>query len=352
MKKWICFLCQCAKNNSSSPRTSRRNKLISSRRDETVPLNSSVVTLKTELILNELKVLRQRVSKQWIKIAKMEDVIRTFESMKNQPAKGAFEFVELKHARSKRKKFQREMIEMVKGLHSYIISNPFSEPRFDDESSEISATDMRCSFCRHNSSTDENDIFMCDHTGCGRMMHQNCFAGNIDPDEEKDWFCPFCDTLSEILDFVENAHNEYHHDNISIDSVDDLVSLFASTESICTSESEADSDDSDYSKCMSHDNDGSDSSSENDEYTGSIDDDEIRHLMKDMTNDESEIFETRDQLVRVIKENASKVEDLGELREENIVIGKRKRMPIDYQVLNSALFGTISNKDLDDEEEF
>lgn len=106
---------------------------------------------------------------------------------------------ELSNAKSKIKKYRKKILEKLVSLQTFIKSNVHKEPRADDEASEISTSDMTCSFCQHSTSSDDNDVYLCDYAGCGRMMHRECFKGDrslIDAGEEEDWFCPYCNTVS------------------------------------------------------------------------------------------------------------------------------------------------------------
>ena len=209
-----------------------------------------------------------------------------------------------------------------------------------------------------NVSTDDNDIFMCDHKGCGRMMHMKCFDGKIDPDEKEDWFCLYCDTLCDLLDYIERQYNEYYHDNISIDDVQDVVNLFSKCKVSSSSDDEIGSSDDDYESSESL-NGSNDEYSNNDSDSEAADEGltarEINHLKKDMTLDESRIFESDDVLERRAYREKSQglLEDMGKFTEENIVSGKRKRAVVDYETLNYALFGLKNNdKELDDIEDY
>ena len=195
VKQWFCFDCQVSKYKRKKR---DGDDVISTCRT----LAKRERTLKTKLVLSELKRYESALIREWNNLSKMEDIIRTFKAMAKTRASSnssKFEFDEVKHAKRKAKKYRGRILDKLESMQAFIKSNPRKEPRFDDESSEISASDMICSFCRVSSSSDNNDVFLCDHNGCGRMMHLECFGGileNMNDDEDSNWFCPFCETVS------------------------------------------------------------------------------------------------------------------------------------------------------------
>ena len=120
-----------------------------------------------------------------------------------------------------------------------------SDGKSDDDSS-VNVEEVGCSICGSLESTEENDVLLCDRTGCFRAFHMHCLnpavtragmiANNLakakrrdalaagcesasrahadQDDEESDeddndvddtWFCPQCDCLQECLDNIRDA---------------------------------------------------------------------------------------------------------------------------------------------------
>jgi len=170
----------------------------------------------------------------------------------------------------------------------------------------------------------------------------------------------FCD----ILHHLEISYNEYHEAKASIDTLDDVRSLFESN----NNDDDDDDDDDDESDSDSSDSDFGDgnesrgatsSDSDNDEedveQTLGISAEEIKHLVTDFTDEESKIFQSGDAISRSTDDSSQNKEDLGIMSEENIIIGKRSRTKVDYSALNEELFGgnlALPSHYLDDEEDY
>lgn len=86
-------------------------------------------------------------------------------------------------------------------------SNPNKIGSDVDDDSGISLDELRCCICHDNTASDENDLLMCDGKGCYRAYHMKCISPQVTPEdvaeEEDDWFCPICSTLSELLLLIQ-----------------------------------------------------------------------------------------------------------------------------------------------------
>ena len=71
-----------------------------------------------------------------------------------------------------------------------------------DDDSGISLDNLQCCICHASTSTDENDLVMCDSSGCYRAYHMKCLHPPLTPDHvenDDDWFCPICSSLAETM---------------------------------------------------------------------------------------------------------------------------------------------------------
>jgi len=91
----------------------------------------------------------------------------------------------------------------------------------------VDVEEVGCSICRVLESTDDNDILLCDRTGCFRAYHMRCFDPPITPEEldkartdfkalqeqtsqgseeeECPWYCPQCDCLQECFETLRDV---------------------------------------------------------------------------------------------------------------------------------------------------
>jgi hypothetical protein len=73
----------------------------------------------------------------------------------------------------------------------------------DDNDSGITLDDLQCCVCQVGDATDENDVLLCDGQGCYRAFHMKCIHPEVTPkdieDEDEDWFCPMCSTISNFI---------------------------------------------------------------------------------------------------------------------------------------------------------
>ena len=73
----------------------------------------------------------------------------------------------------------------------------------DDNDSGITLDNLQCCICYTSHATDDNDLVMCDGTGCYRAFHMKCLKPALTvadvENEDSDWFCPLCLSLSQTL---------------------------------------------------------------------------------------------------------------------------------------------------------
>jgi hypothetical protein len=79
-----------------------------------------------------------------------------------------------------------------------------------DDDSGISLDDLKCCVCHQGTSTDENDLILCDGSGCYRAYHMQCCKPEISAqdleDENEDWFCPICSCLADLLLLIQGEY--------------------------------------------------------------------------------------------------------------------------------------------------
>ncbi|KAL7576427.1 hypothetical protein ACA910_018230 [Epithemia clementina (nom. ined.)] len=74
----------------------------------------------------------------------------------------------------------------------------------DDTDSGVTLDNLHCCVCHTDHATDENDLVMCDGTGCYRAYHMKCLKpeltlADLENEDSPDWFCPLCMALSRTL---------------------------------------------------------------------------------------------------------------------------------------------------------
>jgi hypothetical protein len=79
-----------------------------------------------------------------------------------------------------------------------------------DDDSGISLDDLKCCVCHQGTATDDNDLILCDGSGCYRAYHMQCCKPEITAqdlkDEFEDWFCPICSCLADLLLLVQGEY--------------------------------------------------------------------------------------------------------------------------------------------------
>jgi hypothetical protein len=80
----------------------------------------------------------------------------------------------------------------------------------DDDNSGISLDDLKCCVCHQGTATDDNDLILCDGSGCYRAYHMQCCKPEITAqdleDETADWFCPICSCLADLLLLIQGNY--------------------------------------------------------------------------------------------------------------------------------------------------
>lgn len=105
----------------------------------------------------------------------------------------------------------------------------------DSESSSdgISLDELRCYICHQGTSSDENDLIMCDGCHCYRAYHFKCLRPPLSMDddvvvnEDEDWFCPLCSAVDNFMLQIqtlfmghdwEDRRRMCHEDEVSLSS--------------------------------------------------------------------------------------------------------------------------------------
>lgn len=98
----------------------------------------------------------------------------------------------------------------IRDAMTRIVSCRPSHKPLEYKEDAIEAEEIVCSSCLSPESDDGNDILLCDGFECNCAYHQECVfpavtREELAADEDGDWFCPVCDTLTDLLDTI----NEY-----------------------------------------------------------------------------------------------------------------------------------------------
>lgn len=73
------------------------------------------------------------------------------------------------------------------------------EPETPDS---FSLDQLTCSLCLLGTTSDENDLVLCDGEGCYRAFHMKCVIPHITSDEleeQESWFCPWCSVVADWM---------------------------------------------------------------------------------------------------------------------------------------------------------
>lgn len=255
------------------------------------------------------------------------------------------------------------------------------------ESSSSCVTNTVCCVC-YGESMLQNKMLSCNGVNCQREFHMNCLRPKPSLSElknrSKNWLCPFCSKLSELILYVQQAYSGGHRCDVLWEKAENVFpearmecqaalllkerkapieALFGESFELkacidenhtLSRESDADDVDEDFS---SDDSDDISSSSESASSHGSL------HMTKrgrqEMAKKELAYLSGAEDVSAVSEFGTSTskstasgrrkkrktrtcqkgVEDAGKFDLRNIVHGKRKRSMVDYKKLNADLFG-------------
>lgn len=244
-----------------------------------------------------------------------------------------------------------------------------------------------CCVC-YGESMLQNKMFLCSGVNCERAFHNNCLRPKPSlsdfKNRSKNWLCPFCSKLSELILYVQQAYSGGHGCDVSWERAENVFpkarmeyqaalllkerkapieALFGESFELkaCIDEnhtlsrdSDADDGDEDFS---SDDSDDISSSSESASSYGSL------HMTErgkqEMAKKELAYLSGAEDVSAVSEFGTSTskssvsgrrkkrktrtcqkdVEDAGKFDLRNIIHGKRKRSMVDYKKLNADLFG-------------
>ncbi|KAH9088829.1 hypothetical protein Ae201684P_013043 [Aphanomyces euteiches] len=76
--------------------------------------------------------------------------------------------------------------------------------------SELDDDEIVCSKCGSTTTTDTNDIVLCDCGPCHRAYHQDCLEPILAelPHEDEEWYCPRCDGVFKCLVMINSTFDE------------------------------------------------------------------------------------------------------------------------------------------------
>jgi len=77
-----------------------------------------------------------------------------------------------------------------------------------DDEDLIETDDLACAVCFCGTSTDTNDLLLCDGEGCNRCFHMNCVTPRVtqqelEDDKDGSWFCPYCTNLAVLVHYAQ-----------------------------------------------------------------------------------------------------------------------------------------------------
>jgi hypothetical protein len=277
----------------------------------------------------------------------------------------------------------------------------------DDDDSGISLDQLQCCICLSGDCTVENDLLLCDGAHCHRAYHMACLPGSSHLDAAQyealdDWFCPLCQTQAECLYQIQRHVQRLRHDDDddwerrrwsrtegdadSLQSWDQVQDVFPEADEeynlvqklrrrrgVCDAEQELrrlltpilgpDILGVEPFETQDHDSDEEDDNFDP-EQRGAEDDADDRSTgspvsLADLSS--VELHVPAEEVVALSKEqlllsphrrrlslrlSRRDTYDPGQMDLANILKGKRPRRRIDYRQLNDALFGQLSEREL------
>ena len=196
---WVCLDCHVKDPNSElKPQQNEASKTSTVNPLETpIQMRSNVIAFQ---IQKELTRLRNSIVAGIRKVKSAEDVVRAYtESRHSQQllAKGKPPS-ELLSSRKRLAKAKLDVRGFVVALDEYITAKPLNdEPRFDtcdndkdkdgEEDGGVDSSEIVCTICRQEESTDENDVLLCDGCKCFRAFHMKCVFPVVEQEEMQSW---------------------------------------------------------------------------------------------------------------------------------------------------------------------
>lgn len=269
----------------------------------------------------------------------------------------------------------------IRAIMTRLVDMNSDGPRWDhleeDSNGQIDLEAVSCTRCGKVDTTDDNDILLCDKSGCFRAYHQYCMdpplsSKRLQSEVGEDWFCHQCTCYIKCVGLLEDICGG------DFDTCDSIFPQCASEEAIDLalkdlreslrasqhvvingvqgSEEDEEDDvdfDPDVERMRSQKMDGGNDDDDDD------DDSEVGYLSGDSeTSVESLEAGELDELCqsnvaecasgpRLSRKFKLASPDSGPLDTRNILSGPRKRAKVDYVRLNEALFGAETGSDLD-----
>ena len=248
---------------------------------------------------------------------------------------------ELAKARAKIFQCKLRVRELLKALEM-----PTSAPlaAAEDSDGEVDAEDIHCAGCGGGEANDDDDILLCDGF-CDRAFHQSCVqppvAAEDIPEGDEGWLCPLCDAR---VDTFYTINNDF---DLELDAAKaSWVDVFAD-EAAANAAGEGPGQPNDpAAKTKSNggrgvmDEEWADDESDDEDFgeEGASDDgedDEDEPLSGSARSSDSDDTDTA---------NSDEDSDAAKLRramrdEPEVMLGKRRRVAVDYRKLNDEMFG-------------
>lgn len=214
----------------------------------------------------------------------------------------------------------------------------------EEDEASIDVEEVACSICGVFESYDENDIVMCDRTGCFRAFHVLCTDPPMKPEDlggpDDDWFCHQCNCIDNCLwkvneDFDKDYTPAGWATVFADDSSDDDDDFGTGgggapgntlmTMNLDASGSEADSDFDENAPDDGDDGGRADGDSESDSESGcSSESSGSSGLASDASGDDLANLDVPPP-------------DIDDVSEANILEGPRKKAKVDYQLMNALI---------------
>lgn len=229
--------------------------------------------------------------------------------------------------------------------HLKALEMPTSAPlaAAEDSDGEVDAEDIHCAGCGGGEANDDDDILLCDGF-CDRAFHQSCVQPPVAvediPEGDEGWLCPLCDAR---VDAFYTINNDF---DLELDAAKaSWVDVFAD-EAAANDAGEGPGQPNDPAAKPSRgaggvmDEEWADDESDDEDFgeDGASDDgedDEDEPLSGSARSSDSDESDTADS-----DENSEAARLRRAMREEpEVMLGKRRRVAVDYRKLNDEMFG-------------